>query len=90
MERSTSDITEEQLKAATGLSWFELNDEGRTRGRLYFETRDHGDVGGEEPSLIDIAEANRMVPLLRQAFPKQAFVADTCDEFVIIVIKDRK
>lgn len=86
---SMQNITEEQLKKATGPTWFEFNDDDREEGTLSLETREHGDVGSEEYSEVDLQEAGRILPLLRKAFPNQTFTGDTCDEFVIITIRDR-
>lgn len=50
---------------------------------IAFVTRENGNIGSEEPSDLDVAEAFRIANDVQRAFPEVTrFMVDTCDEWV--------
>lgn len=74
------------MRAATGPTSFdfELVEAGK---RYSMETRANGNIADEEPGEADLAEARRILPLLRAAFPQYRFKPEVVDEWVCIDVE---
>ena len=77
--------TLEEIKKTIGQTWF--TEDGCDSSLISLSTRDHGDVGEEEPGWLDIAEAKRIIKALREAYPQLSIDSDTCDEWVTVEIR---
>jgi hypothetical protein len=79
-------MTDEQAKAkikeTIGNTWFSFEED---HDSFFLRSREHGDVGDEEPGKEDIAEANRLIKLLREAGFKPR--GEVIDEWVDVTIK---
>lgn len=75
---------EHEIKKLIGRTWFDLID--NEDGSFTVESREHGDVGEEEPGINDITEAKRLVPILKEGLPGYTVKADICDEWVMIQV----
>ena len=78
--------TIQEIKKIIGGTWFDFEGDETI---ISLDTRDHGDVGGEEPGSKDIIEANRIIKLLRTQFPNLSISGDTCDEWVSVEIREK-
>lgn len=83
---NTIEMTDEQAKAkikeTVGKTWFFFEED---RDSFSLRTREHGDVGEEEPGREDIVEANRLIKLLQEAGFKPK--GEVIDEWVEVTIK---
>jgi hypothetical protein len=77
--------TLEEIKKTIGQTWF--TEDGCDSSLISLSTRDHGDVGNEEPGSRDISEAKRIIKILREAYPHLFIDGDTCDEWVSVEIR---
>jgi hypothetical protein len=78
--------TIQEIKKIIGDTWFEFEGDETV---ISLDTRDHGDIGGEEPGSADITEAKRIIRLLRGEFPNLSISGDTCDEWVSVEIREK-
>jgi hypothetical protein len=82
-------IKEEIKKLVKQESWFSLDDDDDDY--LLFATRDHGDVGDEEPGIEDIREGQRVGRLIRDRFWDVVEVElEIVDEWVHLNITDKE
>ncbi len=84
--KTTVTPTVETVKAAIGRTWFDVSDEDSF---INIESRDHGDVGSETPGKEDVKEGQRLLDLLRKAFPpsKWATKFEVVDEWVTVSLR---
>jgi hypothetical protein len=71
-----------KIKETIGRTWFFFEED---RDSFSLRSREHGDIGEEEPGKEDIDEANRLIKLLREAGLKAR--GEVIDEWVDITIK---
>ena len=67
-------------------SWFSFD--GDDDGTMSFSTREHGNVCDEEPGEADIAEARRLIKLVRDKFPSLKLSGEVVDEWVCIYVQE--
>jgi hypothetical protein len=85
-------ITLEEVKSVIGKTWFDFIQEG---DRIDIESREYGDVSEETPGKEDMAEAKRIVLLLRDyvknkgLFEKIKVTPECVDEWVVVTIQPR-
>jgi len=86
--------TPDEVKAAIGKTWFELedgdDDDGghRTARQLHWSSREHGDITRGKAGARDIAEAKRLQKLLSERFgARTAVYTNITDEWVSVIIE---
>ena len=80
------------LKAiAATKTYLDIENEG-DMNNIFLSTREHGDVGSEEPGREDIKEVQRVQKILQKKFAKDdiKFMASTTDEWVNLQIQKLK
>ena len=77
----------DEIKKLIGPTWFDVENDDDDSVSL--STREHGDVGEEEPGQEDIDEARRILRAVNASSEFKA-TADVCDEWVSIEITKKQ